>query len=236
LDFLKKITLIIFILKSGILTSQIYEVGYITGKSNFIGDVGETTFINPLYNKIDRDWINGISFKWNRSPRHAYRLTFIKTNLAANDLNAKDPRRIERGYNFRTPLSEISLGLEFNMLEYNLHEYSNLFTPYFYTGIIHSKYNKQILQNGVINKLPKKNTTLGIPLVVGIKYRFFENFIISFEAGARYTFTDNIDGNIISNSEIGYDFGNINNNDWYMFSIMNLSYTFGRKPCYCNIK
>jgi hypothetical protein len=21
-----------------------------------------------------------------------------------------------------------------------------------------------------------------------------------------------------------------------MFSIMNLSYTFGRKPCYCNIK
>ena len=82
----------------------------------------------------------------------------------------------------------------------------------------------------------KKNTTLGIPLVVGIKYRFFENFIISFEAGARYTFTDNIDGNIISTEEIEYNFGNINNNDWYMFSIMNLSYTFGRKPCYCNIK
>ena len=84
--------------------------------------------------------------------------------------------------------------------------------------------------------ISKKNTTLGIPLVVGIKYRFFENFIISFEAGARYTFTDDIDGNIISTEEIDYNFGNINNNDWYMFSIMNLSYTFGRKPCYCNIK
>ena len=29
-------------------------------------------------------------------------------------------------------------------------------------------------------------------------------------------------------------FGNINNNDWYVFSLINLSYTFGRKPCYCN--
>ena len=108
-------------------------------------------------------------------------MTIINTNLSANDLNSKDPRRIERGYNFKTPLTEISLGLEFNMLEFNLHEYSNLFTPYFYTGFIHSKYDKQILQNGNINRISKKNTTLGIPLVVGIKYRFFENFIISFE-------------------------------------------------------
>jgi len=235
-DLLKKITIITAFLVSNVTIAQIYEIGYITGKSNFIGDVGETTFINPINNEIGDNWINGISLKWNRSPRHSYKMTIINTNLGANDLNSKDPRRIERGYNFKTPLTEISLGLEFNMLEFNLHEYSNLFTPYFYTGVIYSKYDKQILQNGNINRISKKSTTLGIPLVVGIKYRFFENFIISFEAGARYTFTDNIDGNILSTEEIEYNFGNINNNDWYMFSIMNLSYTFGRKPCYCNIK
>ena len=29
-------------------------------------------------------------------------------------------------------------------------------------------------------------------------------------------------------------FGNFNNNDWYVFSGFTLTYTFGRKPCYCN--
>ncbi|MEP2335783.1 MAG: DUF6089 family protein, partial [Nonlabens ulvanivorans] len=29
-------------------------------------------------------------------------------------------------------------------------------------------------------------------------------------------------------------FGNINNNDWYVFSGVTLTYAFGRKPCYCN--
>ena len=46
-------------------------------------------------------------------------------------------------------------------------------------------------------------------------------------------FTDNIDGSL-SNTENYTNFGNINNNDWYVFSLINLSYTFGRKPCYCN--
>ena len=28
-------------------------------------------------------------------------------------------------------------------------------------------------------------------------------------------------------------FGNLNNNDWYVFSGITLTYTFGEKPCYC---
>ena len=35
---------------------------------------------------------------------------------------------------------------------------------------------------------------------------------------SRYTFTDKIDGNNISNDDLNYNFGNINNDDWYMFS------------------
>ena len=30
-----------------------------------------------------------------------------------------------------------------------------------------------------------------------------------------------------------FSFGNINNNDWYMFSGITLTYTFGTNPCYC---
>lgn len=215
--------------------SQIYEIGYITGKSNFIGDVGETTFINPVYNKIGNDWLNGISIKWNRSTRHSYRFTFISTDLAGNDFNSSDPRRIERGYNFRTPLKEFSLGMDFTMLDFDLHEPYNIFTPYISTGIIHSKFKKQVLEGNNINAYNISKVTFGIPIILGVKYRFLNNFILSFEFGARYTFTDKIDGNNYNDELISYNFGNINNNDWYMFSIMNVSYTFGRNPCYCNI-
>ena len=215
--------------------SQIYEIGYITGKSNFIGDVGETTFVNPIYNKIGNDWINGISLKWNRSSRHSYRFTYMVTDLAARDIESNDPRRIERGYSFRTPLSEFSFGMDFTMLDFDLHEPYNIFTPYVSTGIIHSKFKKQVLEIDEINSYNKFDSTFGIPIILGIKYRFLNNFIVSFEFGARYTFTDKIDGNVYNDELISYNFGNINNNDWYMFSIMNISYTFGRNPCYCNI-
>ena len=54
--------------------------------------------------------------------------------------------------------------------------------------------------------------------------------------GARYTLTDNLDG---SNPENEFDdlptykFGNISNNDWYIFTGLTISFTFGDLPCYC---
>ena len=61
-DYLK---ILFFILFTHVSFSQIYEVGFTFGKSNFIGDVGSTTFINPNENLF------GGVFKWNRSPTNA---------------------------------------------------------------------------------------------------------------------------------------------------------------------
>ena len=99
--------ILLFSLICNSLFSQIYEVGYIHGKSNFIGDVGDTKFVNPFQKNISNNNVSGFSLKWNRSPRHSIKLTFIKSNLIAKDINSKDSRRIERGYSFSTPISEI---------------------------------------------------------------------------------------------------------------------------------
>jgi hypothetical protein len=48
--------------------------------------------------------------------------------------------------------------------------------------------------------------------------------VLALETGARYTLTDNIDGSFNQN------FGNINNNDWYVFTGATLTYTFGTNP------
>ena len=72
---------------------------------------------------------------------------------------------------------------------------------------------------------------------MGFKATIGRHLIAGFEVGARYTFTDNLDGS--NPEELGSDggaqpFGNINTNDWYVFTGITLTYSFGRKPCYCN--
>ena len=225
--------IIILLLTVQFSLAQIYEVGLFLGKSNFIGDVGETTFINPIYNEVSDDWIKGVSLKWNRSPRHSYRISVTSGKLAANDLVSKDPRRVERRYKFITPITELSLGMEFTFFDFNLHEAGIKYTPYIFTGIVYTKFNKLGLQNDIISKVGGRTNSFGIPFVLGFKYRILEQIIISAEVGSRFMFTDNIDGSV-SDDENYTNFGNINNNDWYVFSLINLSYTFGRKPCYCN--
>ena len=225
----KQYIVIIFVFFTQISVSQIYELGISYGKSNFIGDVGNTSFINP------KDDIFGGVLKWNRSPRHAYRISFLRSKLSGFDIHSKDPRRIERGFSFETPINEFSIGMEFNFFDYDLHDYNILFTPYIFSGLMYTKFDEQILQNGNLTNTNSSKATFGIPMIIGLKHRFYDNIILSIEIGARYTFTDKIDGNNLNNENLSYNFGNINNNDWYMFSNFNITYTFGKKPCYCNI-
>ncbi len=72
-------------------------------------------------------------------------------------------------------------------------------------------------------------------MTVGYKSTLGSKFVIAAEIGARYTFTDNLDGSNPSGSDEidSLQFGNINNNDWYVFTGITLTYTFGRKPCFC---
>jgi len=73
-------------------------------------------------------------------------------------------------------------------------------------------------------------------MVLGFKTTLTNHIILAAEIGARYTFTDEIDGSVPDAAYRipNYSFGNLNNNDWYTFTGITLTYTFGRKPCYCD--
>lgn len=220
---------------SNVSTSQTYEIGVSFGGTNFIGDVGEVSFTNPD-DYISRSQISGgFIFKWNRSKRHSFRFSVLKLNTYANDNLTNDPGRLNRGLAFTTDITELSLGIEYTFWDWDLHEFGNPFTPYLYTGPTYFFTNHQRLEN---NELVERGmlSNIAIPMIFGVKYRFAFHWVISAEIGARYTFTDNIDGSTPNeiNSDLNYqDFGNLNSNDWYLFSGINLTYTFGRKPCYC---
>ena len=204
--------------------AQIHEIGVFLGGSNYIGDVGPTTYIAP------KEPAFGLLYKWNKSPRHSYRFSYTQSEITSNDLNSKETSRNQRNYRFENDLKEVSLGLEFNFFDFNLHESSTKITPYVASGLNYflAKYKLTNAKADLtVAGRTERRKSIAIPMIVGIKSKITPSFVLALETGARYTLTDNIDGSF------NQDFGNINNNDWYVFSGVTLTYTFGDKACYC---
>ena len=224
--------LILFFISIGslqITDAQIYEIGIFAGGSNFIGDVGATNYISPNQGAI------GAIFKWNRSPRHSFRATVIFSDLEGIDGKSDDPRRIQRGYSFNTSLLEISAGMEFTFWDFDLHTSGIKGTPYLYTGISVANHDNYFFdQNGEYTSENTSSWAYGIPMVLGYKTNISNHLVLAAEIGARYTFSDELDGSV-PDAEFReqFSFGNTNSNDWYVFSGITLTYTFGRRPCYC---
>ncbi|MGO4817499.1 DUF6089 family protein [Flavobacterium sp. W22_SRS_FP1] len=219
--------LFICLLSSIAIRSQIHEVGLFLGGSNYIGDVGPTTYITP------NEPAFGLLYKWNKSPRHSYRFSYTQSKITSSDLDSKEPARSERGNHFENSVKEVSLGLEFNFFDFNLHKLGNKITPYVYSGVSYFSYNELFVFSRE-TKVDKSSSSFAIPMILGVKSTISRSLILAMEIGARYTLTDNLDGNNPKNESLKrLQFGNINNNDWYVFSGFTLTYTFGEKPCYC---
>ncbi len=210
--------------------SQIYEIGLFVGGSNLISDVGATNYINP-----SEPAIGGV-LKWNRSPRHAWRVSLIYSNVEALDSKSDDPRRVERDLKYaNNSFLEFSAGIEFTFFDFDLHTGENLMTPYLYSGVTVLYHDNYYFTNNVQTFDGTTSWDFGIPMVVGLKTTLSDHLILYGEVGARYSFTDNLDGSFPESSDLqNFRFGNLNNNDWYTFTGVGITYTFGRRPCYCN--
>lgn len=206
--------------------AQQFEIGPLAGGANYVGDVGNTTYINP------NSLLAGVIFKYNASTRHSYRLSVLHTELSADDLDSKDIRRQERGYAFSTGLTEISAGLEFTFWEFNLTRSDNHGTPYLYTGVNYYFADRLEASSSAIELGDGKTGNFSIPVGLGYKHRLSSFLAGGFELGARYALTDNLDG---SNSG-DFNFGNPNTNDWYVFAGVYLTFYFSKRACYNNFE
>jgi hypothetical protein len=220
---------IIAIFWSFTITAQQYEVGLYAGGSNYVGDVGATTFIAP------KSPVFGGILKWNRSSRHSFRFTALFSQLKSEDVKSDDPRRQKRGYEFTSSVKEVSLGLEYTFWEFNMFSGRSPATPYLYTGLTyfnHDDFVVDVRKDALVKT--GASWDVAIPMVMGYKAALGRKAVIAFEVGARYTFTDNLDGSAPQDGDgLTTTFGNNSNNDWYVFSGVTLTFTFGRRPCFC---
>ena len=219
---------IILIVTTAKTQAQIHEFGIFAGGSNYIGDVGPTDYVAP------KDLALGLVYKWNRSPRHSWRVSYTYGKISAKDADSDASGRQQRGYEIENSIKELSLGLEFNFFDFNLHDSGFKATPYVYSGLSYFRYDEKYINNGRVYTEDAKGG-IAIPMTLGIKASIADSFVLGFEVGARYTFSDNLDGsNPKDDAYEPYRFGNLESNDWYVFTGFTLTYTFGNKPCYCS--
>ncbi len=206
--------------------SQIHEVGLFVGGSNYIGDVGATDYIAP--NKLA---ISAI-YKWNKTARYSYRATLSYAKIMGDDSKSDIPSRVARDYQFENTVRAISVGVEYNFFDFNLHELETVVSPYLHSGVTYFNYSALHSDESISSY--DIHYAFAIPITVGIKTNISPHFVLGAEVNANYTFSDNLDGSNPKNTPFSdLAFGNTNSTDWYVFSGITLTYTFGRKPCYC---
>jgi hypothetical protein len=231
----KQFIIILFILLAVKGFAQKYEFGLGVGAGNYIGDIGQEYYFNP--NKLG----GGLAFKSIFNPWFGARLNLNYYQLEANDLESESLGRQVRKMAIDGYILDISAGIEYNFLPRNpfiKHKRGQNFTPYMFTGIGLSSYNGKLYKRtAAVSKY--SGAAFNIPMILGFKYQFAPHLLFSVEAGARYFFTDNLDG-----TEFYYGdtenltiipSGNPNSNDWHTFTFISLIYTFGDLTCYFNL-
>ena len=233
----RKIILLIFFFSTVHIFSQDNEIGIFAGGSNYIGDVGPTTYISPFSYNASTNYVGGIIFRKNFNERISTRakLNYSKIGSSDNWPQTADYRK-ERGKYFKNRIIEIGLGIDFNFIDFDISDSSLQMTPYVSSGISYFSYNALRYQLTEFNATQYADaSSISIPVTLGYKVKPLKNFIIAFEITANQSFSDNLDGNKPSEKQLASSevFGSTLSKDWYVFSGISITYLFGKKNCYC---
>ena len=215
--------------------AQYHELGAFVGGSNYIGDIGTNRYLDP------NSLAYGVIYKWNKTDRFSFRAGFTLTKLTETEFNNNDLSRFNRSYEMDNDIQEVMAGFELNFKKFNLHTERVSFTPFIFYGLSYFRYNQYYQTPNGPFEPPNindygKDQKIAFPIILGLKVNPKPYFVLGFEIGARYTLTDNLDGSNPENQFANnpeYKFGNITNNDWYIFTGFTISFTFGDLPCYC---
>lgn len=196
--------------------AQKIELGGFLGASGYMGEFNQ----NKPY-RITNLAYGGLA-KYNFNPRWAAKLNVTHGTLKGSDKTSSDPAYKDRGYSFKTPLTEVGLQFEFNFFDYVPSISKKLASPYLFTGVAGAFFKPQ----------PNWRTADGaskisIPYGVGYKYNFTGKWSLISEVGFR-TASGYLDA---YQGEPTLPESNFKKRDTYLFAGFSLTYTFVSQKC-----
>lgn len=197
------------------------EFGGSVGAINYTGDLNR--FPRPASSKLGV----GAIYRMNFSPVLSVRFGLNYGKVAGNDDNPIDALGVARQYSFEHQIFEFHSVFEFHFLDYRGGQKNQKWSPYAFMGIGFVKVNDVAPTLEDFNSIQ-----FMLPIGAGVKYLIGKQFTLSGEIGFRKTFFDYLDG--ISGGDIfikDYQFGNPNNDDWYIFTAISLTYVLHKIPC-----
>ncbi|MFK7807342.1 MAG: DUF6089 family protein, partial [Saprospiraceae bacterium] len=186
--------------------AQHSEVGLMIGASVYQGDLTPSS----VWSSFGETHVAyGAFYRYNVNDFVAIRLGLTQGTISGDDSNANEEGRAVRNLSFESPVTELSLTGEFNILGYQPYALSRPFSPFVFGGIAVFRFNPKAELNDEwyrlqplgtegqrlpdSDKSPYKLTQISIPFGFGFKYAINDTWNIGFRIGSRYTFTDYLD-------------------------------------------
>lgn len=232
MKFIKFYLFLFGLIFSSKLYTQHSELGLSGGIAYYSGELNPALKIS---NKL-RPTI-GIFYRKNLSYRYSLRFGATYAKLAAED-KIKTSENINffetRNYSFASSLLDAYGVIEFNFLPYQLNnDITAKATPFVFIGVAGFYTNPAVENNNTNTSYETSTTAVAIPFGLGIKSNFIQNLGLNIEWTYRKTYSDLVDG-LESRYFNEYQLSNSQNNDWYAFITISLSYKFLRKTDKCS--
>lgn len=181
------------------------EVGIFLGGSYYIGDLNPAVHFGQFTKPA-----GGVIVRYNLNPRLSARANLLFGGMEAHDAFSTSAAQQQRNLSFKSKLTELSVYLEFNFLDYQIGNEKRKFSPFLFLGLAGFQFAPQgqignnwvALQplgtegqglEGGATKKKYKLIQISIPFGVGVKANLSKTIGLSIEWGMRKTFTDYLD-------------------------------------------
>ncbi len=196
----------------------------------FGGGLGSMYYTGDLTHTVDFSQshlaFSGV-YRMNFSPELSFKLGLAYGKISGNDDKPIDVLGENRDFSFNHQLIEFSSVFEYHFLNYRDPNNVLPLAPYVFFGFGFTRITDPVPSYEDYN-----STQPVLPMGAGVKYVFSKRFTITGEIGARKTWFDYLDGISDGDTYIkNYRYGNPNDNDWYFFTGIQLTYVLYKVPC-----
>lgn len=199
--------------------AQKVEIGGGLGGMLYKGDVSPR--LNPRFYSPGAN----LFFRYNATRSFSLRAGLAVGGIRGEDRFSRDPVQVARNYSFNSRVSEATVDLEYNFLNYKPQPKIKNWTPYVFGGVgLFSVRNSVVRARGY----------MCFPLGIGVKYEIKRPWSIGAEFGTRFTNNDYLDGlgdETFGTTTIKNAQGNPALRDSYTYTAITVSYTFYKIVC-----